>query len=178
MHPYAATPTYFSVGQAAEMNLGVESFLNMPSAVDGSTVRSRQAAALGAMPVLVCGCPEGNATVDCPALNRDIVRSSTTVTPTTYVLACTVTPEQPMLTLTCGDTKQMMATITQGGADARGDASWYSLDPTKVIATWASGVVGKTSGNIHGANTGTAEVRVYAGGPHGTIQVTVNPPCP
>lgn len=176
MYSLADTPSYFSVGQAAQMNLGVESFLNV--SVAGSTVRSRQATALGAMPVFVCGCPENGATADCAALNRDIVRPGTMTTPTTDVLACTVTAAPSSVTVTCGMTQHVTASITQNGTPALGEARWYNSNPTTVAVLNANSSAGSAWGDVKGLKVGTAEIRIYGGGPYATVPVTVDPPCP
>ena len=176
MYSLADTPTYFSVGQAAQMNAGVESFLNF--AVAGSSVRSRQAAALGSMPVFVCGCPESSATGDCAALNRDILRPGTLTTPTTDTLACTVTVVPSSVTVSCGGTQHIDAWITQNGLAARGEARWYDSDSMTVQLLDTTSSVGSASGGIKGLKVGTAEIRIYGGGPYAIVPVTVTPPCP
>lgn len=176
MYSLADVPSYFSVGQAAQMNVGVESFLN--TSVAGSTVRSRQAAALGAMPMFVCGCPENIATADCAALNRDIVRTGAVTTPTTDVLACTVTATPSAVTVACGSSQHVTAAITQSGVAALGEARWYNSDPTTVAVLNTNSSAGSAWGDLKGLKVGTAEVRIYGGGPYAIVPVTVTPPCP
>ena len=176
MYSLADTPTYFSVGQAAQMNFGVESFLN--ASVAGSSVRSRQAGELGAMPVFVCGCPENTATADCAALNRDIARTGTMTPPPTDVLACTVTAVPASVTVVCGNTQHVIASITQSGVAALGEARWYISDPTTVTVLNTNSSAGSAWGDIKGLKVGTAQVRIYGGGPYATVPVTVDPPCP
>lgn len=176
MDHLADTPTYFSLGQVARMSLSDASWLN--AVTPAGSVRARQAAALGAMPVMACGCPEDNAATDCPAMNTDIVRTSTLAT-AGGPLACTVTPPNHAETIACGATKTLTAQLTLNGALAgSGGAQWTSADPSTVTAVIVTTAFGSSTGRIQGIKAGTAEVRAWAGGSFAPIQVTVTGSCP
>jgi Carboxypeptidase regulatory-like domain len=176
MDPNASDPTYLSLGQVARMNLSDSSFLNISTGTGGTSVRSRQAAALGAMAVWACGCPEDAATTDCPALNKDIIRTPK-LAEVGGPFACTVTVSDQ--TVACRATIPVTAYLKSGTSDAySGSESWISLDPTTVTVTPITADVGWIKASIRGEKAGSAKVRVWAGGTYATMTVTVSGPCP
>ncbi len=170
-----ASPQYLSVGQVSQMHLNADSWLNRPSATDGSTLRGRFSAPT--IPISsACTCPETTANPDCPAMNSDIARSGTVIT-STAVKACTVTPATSAVSLCRGTSVDVSATFSQGGASTtRGNRMWVSLAPSILTVKDESSYFPANSmmkGRLTGVTAGTAVVRAYVDGSFAPITVTV-----
>jgi len=168
---------YLSVGQVAEMHLGLESWLNRADPVDASTVRTRQAGG-GAAITTSCGCPETASTNDCAPLKKDIVRAGMAQGPASWLMACTVTAPSTA-TLCANKTFTMDAKFftSTGTATSSGTVLWVSLKPSVVTAAAISKSGNTTQGKLTGVSAGTAIVRVYVDGSYVPVTVAVTPPC-
>src|SRR5262249_24589493 len=103
---------YLSVGQVLQMHMKGDSWLNLPSAPGGSTLRQRL---LGAMPVVdVCGCPETQRTDYCPALSFDIARSGTLSSAPTSPQVCFMTSSAVITPVACTADTPVMVWYYQG----------------------------------------------------------------
>jgi hypothetical protein len=177
---------YLSIGQVAQMNLSTQSWLNLPSASDASTLRSRAGAATAT--VVPCGCPENNATTYCPALSLDVARDGTLQIPPAFptsVANCSVAFDLPTIDLLCasGTSADVTARFTTGtGAGA--EAVWLSLTPTIVSAAakpadsqlwYLSGAPDTSIGTVTAQGVaGTGTVRVWADGTYADFTVNVH----
>lgn len=160
---------YLSVGQVLRMTIGEESWLNLPSAANGLTVRQRQAA-VGAIPVSVpCGCPESAATDDCAAISRDIARAGVMNGATTALLACGTVPVGP-LAVACRASQDISVTFAPAGS--LGSARFVALDPTILKVT--PSVNNSKKATLTGLAKGTGRVRVWVDGSPSTFAVTVS----
>jgi hypothetical protein len=172
---------YYSVGQVSRMHLGDASWLNKSSATDGSTLRARLSMP-GAGTIVPCGCPETAATTDCARVNRDIDRSTATVSPrgpwTGYIMACNVVATTPTVEICAGATAAQEAKFFQSGVAAKGSSIWVSLNPNVVSAASTSAPFGSNimNGALKGLVPGNATVLAYADGAFATVAVTVKPP--
>jgi len=168
---------YLSVGQVAWMHLRDNSWLNR--AITGtSTIRSLQAAPVLTPVATACSCPETAATSDCPAVNTDIPRPPYTAHgPSGWTMACSVTLDQPSVTLCVGETRRVDAHYFQNGLAAT--ASWMWVPQGTDIVTagridiWP--VTNEMSANITGVSPGSVNVRAYADGSYAELAVTVKP---
>lgn len=163
--------TYFSIGQVMRMTMSEESWLNLPSAADGTTSRRRQT--VGVMPQSIpCGCPETVATADCPTLNTDIMWPGSLHGPSTDVVACGATIPLP-ISLTCGTTKLVTIVLTPSTPPmAVGSAIFVSLTP--LIVTVEPGVNDSKEATLTPHANGIGQIRVFADGSPYTFPVTVS----
>jgi hypothetical protein len=171
---------YLSVGQIANVHLGVESWLNRANGA-GSSVRTRQPVAGLPTVSTSCGCPETQATADCAALSTDISRPGLVAVPGPPGLkyACVVTATTTTTSI-CKDKSTTMDAqfFTSGGVStSTGSSLWVSLNPSIVKAESLGNTGNVTHGKLTGLTPGTATVRAYVDGSFATITVTVNPPC-
>ena len=175
MNELADAPNYFSLGQAARMNLNDSSWVNVSDAT--GSLRSLQAAVLGAMPVFACGCPEDNEPNHCPAMNRDIVRTSDPIVKGNP-LACVVVPTATSASVNCNSTVNVSAKLTVDGTTNAypGSAKWTAEDPTIVSVALGATPLGTMNGTVTGLKAGSTKVRAWAGGTSSVpITITVHP---
>jgi hypothetical protein len=167
---------YLSVGQIAWMHLRDNSWLNR--AIAGtSTIRSLQATS-GVTPLAtVCSCPETAATSDCPAVNTDIARPPyVSHGPSGWTMACSVTLDQPSLTLCVGQTRRVDAHYFQNGSAAIASWMWVPQE-TGIVAAERIEIspgANEMSANVTGVAPGSVNVRAYADGSFAELPVTVN----
>lgn len=166
---------YFSVGQVTWMHLDTRSWLNLPSALDASSLRKR--AAGGGVPVVdVCRCPEDELAQNCSALALDVPRTGAPNGAALHPQACSVVPDTPTIVLKAGCSTLVTARLWRGTTPARADMEWVSTAPEIVTAAEADPIDHSTKrGNLTGVMPGTARVRVWASGSFADIGVTVNP---
>ena len=171
--------TYFSVGQVVQMNVSDKSWVNLPTGA--GSVRSRQLGSLGL--AYACGCPETQATADCPMSVLDIHRTNHVNGQPPWRNACRL--EAPAkLTVHCGAYTPITATLWQDAAEGplpagAAGAIWVSLNPA--IATIASShydpadktVAGAVRASVHGKAAGSATIRAWGGGSFTDVAVTV-----
>ena len=177
------TSYYFSPGQVVQMNLSDGSWLNLPSANDGSTVRGR-AYAPAIPPIGVCGCPETQAGQNCPPLTTDIPLGTgvTLSGPPLQLQACSLTVSPPSGAIGCGLPETLViASYLQGSSPARGDGTtWISLTPDIVTAslddTYTPYPPTTTRGKLRGVMSGAGLIKVWSGGSSVIFSVTVS--CP
>jgi hypothetical protein len=169
---------YFSVGQVMAIHLSTGSWLNMSSALDGSTLRSRL---MGIVPIMdACSCPETASTDNCPALNLDISRDGTLSNAPLHLQACSVKVTAPAAPITCGAAATpVIAYYEQGGLPARADPAWISLTPSIVSVEKDNFYTNNesTRGLLTGKAAGVGTIKVWASGASTTFSVTVNGSC-
>ncbi len=170
-----ATQQHLSVGQVAQMHLNAESWLNRPSATDGSTLRERFLTPVAPI-ISACTCPETASNPDCPALSIDIPREGTLIE-STAIKACTVTPDVTAIDVCVGTSVTVDATFSQGPLyTSRGSRLWVSLSPGIVRVVDASTTYpwnDNLKGKFTGVAPGTAIVRAYVDGSFAPITVKV-----
>jgi len=160
---------YLSVGQVLRMTIAEESWLNLPSAPNGSTVRQRQAPGSSEPLSVPCGCPASEATDDCAALSRDISRTGVKNEPTTGTLACGTFPVGP-LAVSCGAPTNVTAVLSPVGA--LGSARFVSLDPMVLTVTPSDN--NSKMASLTGVANGTGRVSVWADGSPSMFTVVVS----
>jgi hypothetical protein len=163
MAPPAVVPNYFSVGQVIRMHSDDESWVNLPSG--GSTVRARQ---LGGTPqVTRCGCPQSEATGDCPRLVADIARAGIVRTTIPSPMACYVKADA-CVSLPGGTT----SFDVKGFADAAltipgsGLVQVFSQTPAFVTATLGGATV-----TVKREGDGTGQLRITICGSSALVDV-------
>jgi len=179
---------YLSVGQVLHMHLRGDSWLNLPSAPGGSTLRQRAAAP--AFPVIApCACPETLKRGNCPALSLDIGRAGTLSPPPQFHQVCFMTFSGVTAPIGCGSDTPLTASYFQGhfpevmDTARASNATWTSLTPAILKVTLADVFVPNgTRGLLRGVSngnapvSGTGRVRVWADGASADFSVTVS--CP
>ncbi|MCC7052742.1 MAG: hypothetical protein IT355_05705 [Gemmatimonadaceae bacterium] len=160
---------YFSIGQVTRMTFDGISWVNRPSAADGSSLRKRLAPTGESPFTTACGCPETAATATCPALNKDIARWAPVGTGNGAQRACGVASIS-VTTLTCNEATEATATLSP--IDAAGEAKWYSDDPSRLTVV-------RSNSDLRGAVltghlNGPARVHVSGSGSAATFPLLIS----